>query len=240
MLFNTRKSLSQHRAIVSRSLMALLVAFAWVGFSAQLHAGKITAITWFSGVGSVAGEFIGPLVDPNNDDVVGDSPNELLVTQKAYFAIGPVDLEFTVEDTGGVTEYTFREGVDNGTGIPWSSYRMELGFGVGALFTPSLADDGLDFDSPDFNSPPDFTGSGYFTTVAESEDELVASGGIFPVSGFPSPLYRFNIDVPDGITSFTIRQQPVPVPEPGSILLTGLGLAVLVPPSRRTRQSCNR
>jgi hypothetical protein len=242
MLFITRKFLSRHLAMVSRSLavsrvavsrVASLVALAGIGLSTQVQAGEITSITWFSGVASVAGDFIGPLDDPNNDDVAGDSLNELLVTQKAYFAVGPVDLEFTVAPTGGTTEYTIREGVDNGTGIPWSSYRIELGFGVGALFTPSPAGDGLDFDALDFNSPPDFSGSGFFTSVSWGEDVLVASGGIFPVGGFPSPLYRFNIDVPDGISSFTIRQQPIAVPEPTSALLV-LGLFGLLPRLRRT------
>ena len=174
------KTLNTGRRFVScGATLALLVAM-----STPAEAGKVTAITWFSGVGSVAGEFIGPLDDPNNDNVAGDSLNELLVTQKDYNAIGPADLEFTVMDTGGVTEYTFLEGVFNGTGVPWSAYRMELGFGVGAGFTPSPAGDGLDFDSPDFDSPPDFSGSGFFTTVSVSEDEIVASGGIFPVGGF--------------------------------------------------------
>ena len=214
-------------------LTALIFMFAVVGLPSESHAGRITLISWFSGVGSVAGEFIGPLVDPNNDDVVGDSPNILLVTQKSYDEVGPVDLEFTVVDSGGTTEYTFEEGVYNGTGIPWSAYRMELGFGVGASFTPSGPGDGLDFDATDFNSPPDFSGSGYFTGYSWGEDELVAMGGIFPVFGFPTPLYRFNIDVPDGITSFTIRQQPVPIPEPATALLVLLGLIAMVPAVRR-------
>jgi len=233
MLFNNRNHASQVLVKFSRSITAFLVVSLWLGLSDQLQAGKITMITWFSGVGSVAGEFIGPLVDPNNDDVAGDSPNVLLVTQKAYNAIGPVDLEFTVEDSGGVTEYTLQEGVDNGTGIPWSAYRMELGFGVGSSFVPSGPGDGLDFDASDYNSPPDFSGSGYFTTVAWGEDEIEASGGIFPVGGFPTPLYEFNIDVPDGITSFTIRQQPVGVPEPSTLLLAALSLTALVSSGRR-------
>lgn len=205
------------------ALAATMVALITVGSNAE--AGQITMINWFSGVGSVAGEFIDPNIDENNDNVVGTSPNGLLVTQKAYNAIGPVDLEFTVIDTGGTTEYTMMEGVSNMTGIPWIAYRMELGFGVGSSFVPSLPGDGLDFDALDFDSPPDFSGSGYFTTVDWDEDVIEASGGIFPNFGFPTPLYEFNIDVPDGITSFTIRQQPIPVPEPATlalVLLSGI------------------
>ena len=216
-----QKNLTSRSTVLGCGILVLSLVVS----STPAQAGRITAINWFSGVGSVAGEFIGPLVDPNNDNVAGLSPNELLVTQKAYNAIGPVDLEFTVVDSGGVTEYTLLEGVDNGTGVPWSAYRMELGFGVGAGFVPSAAGDGLDFDSPDFDSDPNFGGSGYFTTLTVGEDEIEASGGIFPVGGFPSPLYRFNIDVPDGITSFTIRQQPVAVPEPGTLGLVTLAVA---------------
>jgi hypothetical protein len=211
------------RSIVCLSLVATL-CFA----TNSLQAGRITAWNWFSGIASVARDPIPVLADPNNDDVVGTSPNGLLVTQKDYFAIGPVDFEFTVVPSGGVTEYTIYEGVSNSTGVPWSAYRLELGFGVEASFTPSPSGDGLDFDATDFNSPPDFSGSGFFTTVTESEDVLLASGGVFPVGGFPVPLYRFNIDVPDGISAFTIRQIPIPVPEPGMMTLVFLsGLAFI-------------
>ena len=213
-------------AIVATAVTTLLS-------TSSAEAGQVTMIDWFSGVGSVAGEYIDPNIDENNDNVAGISDNELLVTQKSYDAIGPVDLEFTVIDTGGVTEYTFNEGVYNGTGVPWIAYRMELGFGVGVDFVPSLAGDGLDFDALDYDSPPDFSGSGFFTTVDWDEDVIEASGGIFPVFGFPTPLYRFNIDVPDGITSFTIRQQPIPLPEPNSVALTVLGVAALVRCRRR-------
>ena len=215
---------STPRVAASLTLIAALFTT-----SSSLQAGKITAWAWDpTAIASVALDPIPPLADPNNDDVVGPSPNTILVTQKAIFGIGPVDIEFTVMDSGGTTEYTMIEGPSNGTGIPWSSYRMELGFGVGSAFVPSPSGDGLDFDAPDFNSPPDFSGSGFFTTVLESEDVLVASGGIFPVGGFPTPEYRFNIDVPDGITSFTIRQQPVAVPEPGTMTMALLGSLALI------------
>jgi len=187
----------------------------------SLQAGEITLISWFSGVGSVAGEFIFPLAAPNNDDAVGQSPNFLLVTQKAYNAIGPVDLEFTVIPSGGTTEYFIEEGVDNGTGIDWSGYRLELGFGVGSAFVPSTSGDGLDFDFPDQNSGADFTT--FFSTLTENEDELIASSGIFPAGFFTTPSFFFSVDVPDGITAFTIRQQPIPVPEPASLALLSLG-----------------
>lgn len=163
------------RIAVGLSFAAMLLVA-----STSLQAGEITAWTWSSGIASVALDAVAPPVDPNNDDVAGLSPNALLVTQKSYFAIGPVDIEFTVVPSGGVTEYTIREGVDNGTGVDWSSYRLELGFGVGADFVLSPSGDGLDFDSPDFNSSPDF--SAFFTTVTESEDVLLATAGLSPTA----------------------------------------------------------
>jgi hypothetical protein len=194
-------------------------------------AGEITAINWFSGIGSVAGEFIGPLMAPNNDDAAGPSPNQLLVTQKAYNAIGPVDLEFTVVPSGGVTEYVLNEGVSNGTGIGWSSYRLELGFGVGSAFAISPSGDDLDFDAPDFNSGTSFVA--FYPSFTETEDVIVATGGFFPNGGFTTPLFRFSVDVPDGISAFTIRQIPIAVPEPAAIALLAMSLAPCLATRRR-------
>jgi hypothetical protein len=196
-------------------LLLLLVA-------APSPAGQITALNWFSGIASVAADPIPPLMAPNNNDVAGPSPNQLLVTQKNYVGIGPVDLEFTVTPSGGVTEYVINEGVANSTGIPWNGYRLELGFGVGPGFMLSPSGDDLDFDAPDFNSGTQF--SAFFPTWVETEDVITASGGIFPNGGFTTPLFRFSVDVPDGISAFTIRQIPIPVPEPTTTALLGIGL----------------
>ncbi len=201
-----------------------------------LRAGEITAVTWFSGVASVAGTIIAPLASPNNDDVIGTSPNIIVVTQKDYVGIGPVDLVFDVRDTGGVTEYLVREGVQNGTGLDWSGYRIELGFGNGAGFVKSVAGDGLDFDAPDFNSDFFFNPlPGFFPTVSVAEDDIIASGGLMPSSSFAGD-FLFHIDVPDGITSFTIRQSPIAVPEPSTLALAIFGLLTLSIYGRQRKQ----
>lgn len=192
-------------------------------------AGEITGFSWHSGVASVAGTTIYPPSAPNNDDVAGASPNGIFITQKDYVAIGPVDLTFRTTDTGGVTEYTFAEGVYNNTGLSWSSYHLELGFGHGVLFTPSPSGDGLDFDAPDYNSILSFNPSpGFFPSAAATEDDIYATGGVMPNLSFAA-YFRFTVDVPDGITEFTIRQSPVAVPEPAtlSLLVVG-GLAALL------------
>lgn len=208
-------------AVRGSTLFLVAMIFTVAG---SAHAGRIDGFSWFSGVASVAGTGAPPPVAPNNDDVAGDSPNVIVVTQKDYFGIGPVDLVFDVVDTGGVTEYFFTEGVQNNTGLDWSGYHLELGFGVGSEFVKSTAGDGLDFDSPDFNSTIDFYPGGFFfPTYTALEDDLIAGGGIMPDFAFAGN-FLFHVDVPDGITSFTLRQSPIPVPEPGTFTLTALGL----------------
>ena len=198
------------------------------------HAGEITGFSWFSGVASVAGTTFSPPSAPNNDDVAGTSPNSIFVTQKDYVAIGPVDLVFDVNDTGGVTEYHVIEGVQNSTGTDWGAYHIELGFGNGAGFVKSTAGDGLDFDAPDFNSDFFFNpGPGYFPSVSVTEDDVYADGGVMPDFTFAG-YFEFTIDVPDGITQFTIRQSPVAIPAPTAALAGLLGFAAVT--ARRHRQ----
>lgn len=212
--------------------MKTLVCYSLVAsaacLSSQLHAATITGVTWFSGVASVAGESAST-PSPGNDNVDGDSPNELSILQKHYTGIGPVDLVFSLVDDGGTTEYVVIEGVDNSTGLDWSSYHIELGFGSGVGFTKSVADDGLDFDAPDFDSTVDFNPSpGFFPVVNfPTEDDLIASGGTHEAGDY-ALNYIFHIDVPDGISSFTIRQSPVAasstVPIPAAAWLFGSAL----------------
>lgn len=215
-------------------LTASCVATLMIFNVALSQAGQITGFTPYAGINSVAGVIIAVPVAPNNDDVAGISPNDLFVTQKHYVAIGAVDIVFDVVASGGVTEYSIREGVDNSTGLDWSDYRIELGFGVGADFVQSPSGDGLDFDAPSFNSPPDFTT--FFSTVVEAEDELNATGGLFPSPGFSTPSFRFSIDVPDGITEFTLRQFPIEnlVPEPTTAALLMISLVTLACRRRRS------
>ena len=216
------------------SLCALTVLALLLSSTSQ--AGEITGFSWYSGIASVAGTTINPPSAPNNDNVAGPSPNGVFVTQKDYTGIGPVDLVFDVNDTGGTTEYQFVEGVANNTGLDWSAYHIELGFGNGAGFVKSTVGDGLDFDAPDYDSVFDFNPSpGIFPSVTVTEDDVYASGGVMPYLAFAG-YFKFAVDVPDGITSFTIRQSPVPVPEPSTIALAAIGLLGLFA-LRRRRES---
>jgi len=175
---------------------------------------------------------IGFPIDPNNDDVSGSSLNEANIFQKHYIGNGPIDIEYTIIPSGGVTEYTFIEGVFNDTGTTWTDYHMQLGFGLGTDFVPSSPGDDLDFDAPDFNSPFSLNP---FLTVDVFEDDIDAYDGSIPDFTFVSP-FVFTIDVPDGISTFTIRQFPTTdfIPEPSSMLLLLLGSAGCCT-ARRTR-----
>ena len=139
-----------------------------------------------------------------NDDVAGASPNWISVNQKDYSSVDYIDMSFVVGDIGIATcEYILTEGVNNGTGIEWTDYHIELGYGTGAGFVLSPPGDGLDFDAPDLNSPYDF---GPFVSLTIGEDTIDAVGGTMPAGAFE--VFAFPIDVPSGIGHFTIRQYP--------------------------------
>jgi PEP-CTERM motif len=165
---------------------------------------------------------------PGNDDQPGGPgfDNNIDVNLKRFDFNDYIDIEFTVAPSGGLTtEYRVEEFVDNNTGLPWTSYRIDLGFGTGLGFVPAAGAFGLDFDAPLFTPGPTSTAMAISTT---SDDELVFSG--FHGSG--AQQYSFRIDVPDlsaigGFGTFTLRQTPVPIPEPGTLVLAGLTLAAL-------------
>jgi hypothetical protein len=210
----------------------LLLALQTISISSA-HAGIISSVQMFgpqagtgTGLGtvSVAAFFTS---NTNNDNQVGGGPNDnnITVPVKRFDNIGYIDIVFNVSPTSGTTEYKFFEAVDNNTFIDWSSYRLELGFGTGAGFNNINGfQDGLDFDFNTFDTPPT---SSAFTTIAPFEDFMIFTNGLQKTG---SETYSFRIDVPDlpqGRTSFTLRQSPVPVPEPGVFVvatIVGCGL----------------
>jgi hypothetical protein len=60
--------------------------------------------------------------------------------------------------------------------------------------------------------------------MSVSEHDVIASSGIIPTSAYAGGLH-FHIDVPDTITSFSLRQSPV-IPEPGSILMLSIAMGL--------------
>ncbi|MCG8450345.1 MAG: PEP-CTERM sorting domain-containing protein [Pirellulales bacterium] len=209
--------MTTNKSITTLGAVAMVCLFAM-----PLQAGKITGFSWTNGIISIAGITPPASVTVNNDDVSGDSPNELQILQKDFGTVGYIDIEFTVMDTGGVTEYAIIEGVQNSSGLDWASYHVQLGFGTGSGFEISDPGDDLDFDAPFYNSTIQFDPSLLFSfpTVTMSEDVLVASGGPGQLNGQYNEPFVYHIDVPDGITTFTLRQFPVAViPEPTSVAL---------------------
>ena len=151
----------------------------------------------------------------NNDNVTTIGNNNIDVNGKNFTSVGPIDIVFDVTATGGTTEYLVAEGVTNSTGVTWTGYQLQLGFGFGANFVPSGAD-GLDFDTPDRDPTPTHTA---FSSLVHLDDLMIFGGGSVP--NLQADAIGLSIDVPDGITQFTLRQVPLAVPEPGGLALAG-------------------
>lgn len=217
-------------------LASFSLALIGLFLSTSAFAGVITAATMF-GTNAGTGPGLGTVSVPaivtvlaNNDNVpsAGVLDNNIFVPVKRFDHNGNIDIEFHVNPSQGVTEYSVFESVDNNTGSNWTQYKMSLGFGVGALFVPSPSGDGLDFDFPNFDTPPT---SSAMPTVVTGEDNLSFSGGIQTTA---AESYQFRIDVPDlaGVVGaaggvFTLRQTPIAVPEPSALALVLIGLIVL-------------
>jgi hypothetical protein len=176
---------------------------------------------------------------PGNDNT--DNPNannNISIATKAFEHNDYIDIVFNVvrngplSGAGSATEYRVVETVDNATGVNWSSYTMQLGFGTGGAFVSSTSGDGLDFDTPNNDPVPT---SGIMPSVSRpTEDSLLYFGGIHAAI---QHSYDFHLDVPnfgEAPYQFTIRQAPVAVPEPGTLALLGLTLLCVVG-DRRSR-----
>jgi len=220
--------------VLRRYSAATLFALGLIG-SAQ--AGVIASATTTVLPGSSTAT-IGPVgapPAPNNDNATAASPNTVPYSVFFNGALGPLLVEFATNNSGGTTEYLFTQNFVNNTGQVWTGFVFELGYGLGAGFTPSGAADGLDFDWP--NADPTPTAS-LFSLLSHQSDRIEWSGGSVPSVGVLT--LTFAIDVPDSLAAFnpsqvnrfTLRQTPIvatqSVPEPSSLLLLGSGLLALV------------
>jgi hypothetical protein len=169
----------------------------------------------------------------NQTGLPGPAPTDgnQVIVAKRFDNTGYIDIEFFVQDSipGGATEYKFFEVVDNNTFIDWNSYLIVLGKGVGINFQPSPPGDGLDFDAPTFDLAPTSSAFGF---VVPGEDILTFFTGVHSTG---SEIYEFRVDVPDGIQSFTLRQYPIPVPEPSTLALAAGALVGFAAMRRRPR-----
>jgi hypothetical protein len=226
--------------LMMKTQWPLLIAFLFVAglFTPTVSAGTIAATPAPVASGPGLGLVIVPGIvtaNPSNDNQVGGEPatdNNLLIPLKRFDHNDYIDLVFFVNGSTATTEYKVTEFVDDNTGVNWSKYTMQLGFGTGALFQLAgltANGTGLDFDAPGYDAPPT---SGVMPIVSLSQVQLVFSGG---TQGTGASPYTFRIDVPNGIESFTLRQIPTPVvPEPSTMLLVGLAFSI-VAACRRSR-----
>ena len=91
----------------------------------------------------------------------------------------------------------------------------------------SALGDGLDFKWPDQNSLVDFNPlSGFFTSFPANEDDIRAGGGVMPNGAFAGN-FEFHVHVPDGISSFIIRQSPIAAPAPALAAWTLFAVGLL-------------
>ena len=158
-------------------------------------------------------------------------PDQLIITKWAK-DMGPFDLEITV--TGGIIDpINILEEVYNGTGIPWTDYHVQLGYGP-LPFQASTAGDGLSFVSGFSNAFPQVT--------FVSEDELSFAGGVVPPTFWAD--FDLWVNLPDGVDpfTFTLRQWPTTsvIPEPTALVLAALGFWCLLMAGFRLRSSGRR
>lgn len=160
---------------------------------------------------------------PNNDNAAAPSPNS--IAYSIFFnSPGFIEVEFAVAASAGVTEYFITQSFFNNSGSTWTGFVFELGYGTGGSFV--RAGDGmLDFDLPDADPAPT---SGAFGSLDHQAQVMTWTGGLVPTVQ-PSP-FTLSIDVPDGISAFTLRQTPITaaaIPEPGSATLVLSAVSLL-------------
>jgi hypothetical protein len=184
-----------------------------------------------------------PTASPNNDNDGPANPNGVSVFNGGVNAVGPIDIVFGVDPSGGVTEYRVDDNIFNRTGVEWTNFRLELGFGTGASFVRASAASGLDFNVPLDVLNGDALPSAFVlnASIFVSANTIDFTGSL--LNGTSEEL-SFAIDVPDLPASannmFTLRQTPnitatAAVPEPSTLMLLSAGLLATALRLRRNR-----
>ncbi|MDQ3159899.1 MAG: PEP-CTERM sorting domain-containing protein [Pseudomonadota bacterium] len=165
-----------------------------------------------------------PIVGVNNDDTSIPSLSTVTITE-AFVVAAPsfIDLEISVTNSGGVTEYFATKNVANLLNQAASGFTIQLGIGTGANFALATAANapGLDFDAPSFTPAPF---SATFSSINTTANQISLSGGVLQTGQANATDVTFSIDVPDNLPNgmFTIRESLTAVPEPSALALLGL------------------
>ncbi len=164
-----------------------------------------------------------PVLGVNNDDTSFISPSTITITE-AFVAAAPafIDLEISVTNSGGVTEYFATKNVTNLLNQAAPGFTIQLGTGTGSNFVLATAGSGLDFDAPNFTPAP---ASASFSSIVTTANQITVSGGVLQANAGNVSNVTFSVDVPDGLPNgmFTIREfLTAPIPEPSALALLGL------------------
>ena len=193
------------------------------------------------GYATVNGQSYGPINTyyPNDAEQggAGGPSQNVLDVSKTFTQLTPIDMSFHVNDSGGFTSYLFDEDVTNNTGVNWTDFHFELGFGTGNNFVQSSAL--LVFD------PTNPAGSDSFLNGVQGDYTVDWTNG--GIANGATGIFEVQIIVPDTALAlppgyvlgqnqydFTLRQYPT-VPEASSIALVGCAIAVLGFAARRRR-----
>ena len=204
----------------SKGLFAAFLT--WAAAATSVNAGVITGV-------DPAGDFNLTGIQrpsPNNNDFDGAGPSapNSIGAQKIFTDNNAKRHSFDVAASQGVTEYFFVERVVNNSGVDWIDFHFEL-IGPGV--------EGLDFDtgteSKKTPAPTSVLGAGdpanIFANLSHMPTTIDWSGGRVNAGG--SVFFTFSIDVPDGLTRFTLLERPSVAPTPATLPLMLIGLGGL-------------
>jgi hypothetical protein len=181
-----------------------------------LPAATITAP--FSGTGgTVSGTVNTPA--PNNNNVLGLSPNTVNITEGWFGVTGSV--AFQLPQSAGSTEYYFTKTVTNNSAFLWTSFGMAMGCG------PTGSTDcggGLNGNplTLDYDVAPTSSAGG--SLIASNGYSLLWAG--LNVAPGQSVTFNFSVDTCSGCGGAwqIIQTANVAAPEPGTMLLCAAGL----------------
>lgn len=188
--------------------------------------GSFTALEFTSGTvigGDVSSE--GNWVITGQEFIPSDDPDAhfslpTIAIDEVATDTGPFDLEVTVDFSSTCCDAVIAidKNVLNDSGVDWTDFHWQLGYGLGANFEPSTSSDGLDFAT----DPEPLDESGAFSDVEVETDDLWLFGAL--PEGETTTIWA-SLRVPreladaNNMVTFTIRQHASFVPEPTSCLL---------------------